>query len=49
MTIDETKAFDVFPEGFYKTSVLVFEQAVEPSFMLNIVSHVKSPLKESLG
>ena len=49
LTVDDQKAFSVFPEGIYKTSVLVFETSVEPSFSLNIISQVKSAIKESLG
>ena len=49
LTNDEKKAFDVFPEGIYKGSVLIFDKAAEPVFTLNITSQVKSPIKESMG
>jgi len=49
ITVDDNKSFDIFPEGFYKTSLLFFHKGNKPAFSLNITSQVKSPLKESLG
>ena len=49
LTVDDHKAFDIFPEGFYKNSLMVFDKNIEPFFSLNLTSHLKSSLKESLG
>jgi len=49
LTVDDTKQSDIFPEGFYKTSLKVFHKGSEPIFALNLTSHIKSPIKESMG
>jgi len=49
LTIDDEKSFDIFPEGFYKSSMMFFDNNVEPLLLLNITSQHKSNLKESLG
>jgi len=49
LTIDENKSLDVFPEGFYKLSLLVFDKSDDPFFKLNLTVQVKSFIKESMG
>lgn len=50
LTIDETKAMDVFPEGTYKfTWITKFSKNFELLWKLNTTLNIKSPLKESMG
>ncbi|KAL7011866.1 hypothetical protein ACKWTF_014496 [Chironomus riparius] len=49
VTIDDTKSFDVFPAGHYKTSVLTFDKNEDPFFSMNLTHQIKSSLKETMG
>lgn len=50
MTIDEKKAFDVFPEGTYKTATMIFDKIDNDAiFSINSTFLIKSHIKESLG
>lgn len=49
LTIDENKSLDVFPEGFYKLFLSVFDESDDPFFQLNLTAQVKSSIKESMG
>lgn len=50
LTLDETRAMDVFPEGTYKfTWITTTTKNYELSWKLNTTLNIKSPLKESMG
>ncbi|KAL7011865.1 hypothetical protein ACKWTF_014495 [Chironomus riparius] len=49
VTLDDQKAFDVFPAGNYKTSVLTFDKNENLIFSMNLTNQVKSAIKESMG
>jgi hypothetical protein len=50
ITLDETKAMDVFPEGTYKFSwITTTKKNFEFSWRFNVSLYIKSPLKESMG
>jgi len=49
LTIDESKAFELFPEGIYKISLISHTRVSDVPWRFNLTMHVKSPLKESMG
>ena len=50
ITLDETKAMDIFPEGTYKFSWIVTnKKKFEFFWKFNTTLDIKSPIKESMG
>lgn len=49
VTLDESKAYDVFPQGFYKSKIVFFNSSHFEVFSLVMDYEVKSNLKESFG
>lgn len=49
LTLDDTKRFDIFPDGIYKLSWLCLNKTFDVMWRLNVSIQVKSPLKESMG
>lgn len=48
ITVDDSKTLDLFPQGFYKTKVVVVNSTNNLVFQMDLLYEVKSPLKESL-
>ncbi|KAL7012333.1 hypothetical protein ACKWTF_014782 [Chironomus riparius] len=49
LTLDEAKAFGLFPDGFYKFSMVSRTSISDVPWRLNVTFQNKSPLKESMG
>jgi hypothetical protein len=49
ITLDDTKRFDVFPEGTYKLTWTSFNKTLHTLWTFNVTLQLKSPLKESMG
>jgi hypothetical protein len=50
ITLDETRAMDIFPEGTYKFSWITYtKKNFEFGWRLNTTLNIKSPIKESMG
>ena len=49
LTLDETKALDIFPEGIYKLSWMSRNKTRHTMWKFNTTLQVKSPVKESMG
>lgn len=49
VTLDETKKYDVFPQGYYKVKVMVYNSTDAEVFKMVLDLEIKSPLKESFG
>lgn len=49
LTLDESKAFDIFPEGIYKLSWISYTKNMKIIYRFNVSVLIKSPVKESMG
>ncbi|CAG9811658.1 unnamed protein product [Chironomus riparius] len=49
ITVDESKAFDMFPQGYYKLKVVVFNSTDDMVFKIDLLFEIKSPFKDSIG
>ncbi|KAL7011867.1 hypothetical protein ACKWTF_014497 [Chironomus riparius] len=49
LTLNDEKGFDVFPEGIYKFSLLVFDKKFVKFSEIHVSARIKSHLKESMG
>ena len=49
ITVDEEKAFDLFPQGFYKTKTMLSNLTENLVFQMDLLFEIKSHLKESMG
>ena len=49
LTLDDSKAFQIFPQGFYLFSMYVFDGKENEFFGVNATLQVKSHIKESMG
>ena len=49
LTLDQAKAFGLFPEGIYKFSIVTNTRISDMAWRFNMTFHNKSPLKESMG
>ncbi|KAL7014477.1 hypothetical protein ACKWTF_015953 [Chironomus riparius] len=49
ITVNEEKAFDLFPQGFYKLKVMTHNSTNTLVFQMDLLFEIKSQLKESMG
>lgn len=49
ITLDDTKRFDIFPDGVYKLSWISLNKTLHTLWRFNVTIQVKTPIKDSMG